>query len=85
MRPCPDCKSENIYKYKKMIDAEGGHGPDLLPKLSKGVLKSAKMFPVLCADCGLLRFFSSDEAREKLKESEHWEKFNYSNLQNKSE
>jgi predicted Zn-ribbon and HTH transcriptional regulator len=72
MKPCPECKSENIYKFKKLIDAEGGHGPDLLPKLSSGIFKPAKLLPVLCGDCGYVRYFAAKEALKELIHSEHW-------------
>lgn len=72
MKPCPECNSDKVYRYKEEIDAEGGHGPDLLPKLASGILKSAKFLPVVCAECGYLRFFASKEAAGRLETSEHW-------------
>lgn len=47
MKPCPECNSDKVYRYKKTIDAEGGHGPDLLPKLASGWFSSAKFLPVV--------------------------------------
>lgn len=72
MKPCPECNSNKVYRYKEEIDAQGGHGPDLLPKLASGILKSAKFLPVVCAECGYLRFFASKEATSRLETSEHW-------------
>jgi transcriptional regulator with XRE-family HTH domain len=72
MKPCPECNSDKIYRYKEEIDAEGGHGPDLLPKLASGILKSAKFLPVVCAECGYVRFFASEEAMGRLESSKHW-------------
>lgn len=73
MRPCPECYSNKIYRYKKDVDASGGYGPDLLPKLNTSWLSAAKFLPVICADCGLVRFYASDESRQILKSSEHWD------------
>ncbi len=72
MKICSDCGSEKVYKFKEDINAEGGHGPDLLPKLASGMFASAKFLPVVCADCGSVKFYASEEARGKLKDSKHW-------------
>lgn len=74
MKSCTECGSENTYRFKKYIDAEGGHGPDLLPKLAPSTFTSAKFVPVVCGDCGSVKFYASEEARIKLKNSEHWER-----------
>ncbi|HSH03458.1 MAG TPA: hypothetical protein VLL52_13130 [Anaerolineae bacterium] len=71
---CPECQSTEIYRYKKLIDSAGGAGPILLPKLNPNFLSEAKMIPVVCADCGYIRFYASLEATEKLRTSDHWEK-----------
>ena len=72
MKPCSVCKSENIYQYKKPVEF-GGFGGELLPDLAPGMFSVASFIPVICADCGHIRFFASKEAREKLQTSEHWE------------
>lgn len=72
MKPCPECNSENVYRYKKFIDSAGGYGPELLPKLKPGYFSFAKILPVLCGDCGYVRYYASDKAREKLKDSKDW-------------
>ena len=72
MKPCPECNSEKVYRYKKHIAAIGGDGPDLLPKLGSGLFSSAKFLPVVCAECGYVRYYASEEARNKLEASEHW-------------
>ncbi|GLR72223.1 hypothetical protein [Agaribacter marinus] len=51
-----------------------GHGPDPLPKLAPSAFSSAKFVPVVCGDCGSVKFYAAEEARAKMKESEHWEK-----------
>ena len=73
MKPCPECGSSKVYKYEKLIDAEGGYGPDLLPKLAPGFFSTAKLLPVVCLDCGYIRFYAAKEARYNLEESKHWE------------
>ncbi len=71
MTPCPECKSEKVYQYKEYIDATT-IGGELLPKLASGMFSSAKIRPVVCGNCGFLRYFVSDEALEKLKVSQYW-------------
>jgi predicted nucleic-acid-binding Zn-ribbon protein len=73
MKACPECGSNKVYRYKKEIDAGGGYGPDLLPKLNPRFLGFAKFLPVVCKECGLIRYYLSEESREKLGSSEHWE------------
>jgi predicted nucleic-acid-binding Zn-ribbon protein len=73
MKPCPECQSNNIYRYKKYIDATGAYGPDLLPKLAPGMFSSAKILPVVCIDCGYVRFYADKESRYNLQDSKHWE------------
>lgn len=74
MKPCPECKSNNIYQYEKLIDSEGAYGPHLLPKLASGWFSSAKILPVVCAECGYIRLFAAKEARHNLDSSENWVK-----------
>ena len=71
MKTCSECKSENMYKYKEYIDSEAGYSA-LLPKLASGMLSTAKILPVICADCGTVKLYASEEARGKLETSKHW-------------
>ena len=71
MKPCPECKSNNIFQYKGYIDTTT-IGGELLPKLASGMFSSAKIRPVVCVDCGFLRFYASKAALEKLEPSKHW-------------
>jgi predicted nucleic-acid-binding Zn-ribbon protein len=73
MKACPECGSNKVYRYKENVDAGGGYGPNLLPKLNPSWLSFPKFLPVLCKDCGLVRFYASEETREKLGSSNHWE------------
>jgi len=63
MKTCPECNSNNVFRYKKAIDSQGGYGPELLPKLAQGIFSSAKILPVVCADCGYVRFYAAQQAR----------------------
>jgi len=71
MAPCPECKSEEVYQYKDYIDTTT-IGGELLPKLASSIFSSAKIRPVVCGNCGFLRYFVSNEALDKLKVSKHW-------------
>ena len=71
MNTCPECDSRDIYRYKEEIDTTTISG-ELLPKLGSGMFTSAKVRPVICANCGNLRFYLSKAAIEKMKTSEHW-------------
>ena len=73
MKPCPECKSENIYQCKEFVDTTT-IGGELLPKLSSSMFASAKILPVICGDCGYLRNFVSKEALDKLDGAKTWEK-----------
>ncbi|KAA3663570.1 MAG: hypothetical protein DWQ04_10150 [Chloroflexi bacterium] len=72
MTPCSECNSNEVYQYHKPVAAMGGYGPDLLPKLASGIFSGAKLLPVVCAECGYIRFYASKEARAKLRDSKHW-------------
>ncbi|MCP3998893.1 MAG: helix-turn-helix transcriptional regulator [bacterium] len=71
MSPCPECRSDRVFQYKDPVQTTTISG-ELLPKLATRSLASAKMRPVVCGDCGLLRFFVEDEALRKLSSSQHW-------------
>ena len=71
MKRCPDCDSTNRYAYTGHVDMTT-IGGDLIPKLG-GILRSAKVRPVVCADCGLLAWYAGTEVIEKLRTSKHWE------------
>lgn len=73
MKPCPVCKSDDIYQYREYFEYTGV-GEELLPKLGKGVFGAAKICPFVCGDCGNIRLMASSETRELLSESEHWKK-----------
>lgn len=70
MTPCPHCRSERVFKSERAVDSTT-IGGELVPKLGSA-FSSAKMRAVVCADCGLLRYFVEPEARQKLDTSKHW-------------
>lgn len=71
MSPCPECRSDHVFQYKDPVQTTTISG-ELLPKLATRSLASAKMRPVVCGNCGFLRFFVEDEALRKLSSSQHW-------------
>jgi len=71
--PCPNCDGGNVFVTKKDVSAGGGHAPNYLPDLG-GFLSAEKLSVALCSDCGLMRFFATRTAREKLRESEKWKR-----------
>lgn len=71
MSPCPECSSEHVYQSQTLVETTT-IGGELLPKLATRKLSAAKMRPVVCGDCGFLRYFVDSEALSKLRSSEHW-------------
>ena len=71
MSPCPECRSDHVFQCKTLVETTT-IGGELLPKLATQRLSAAKMRPVVCGDCGFLRYFVDDEALRKLSESKHW-------------
>ena len=70
--PCPHCGSKEVYKSDDEISAGGNYAPDFLPGLGRWYA-SATFTLVVCRNCGLTRFFASEEARTKLPKSGKWE------------
>jgi predicted nucleic-acid-binding Zn-ribbon protein len=75
--PCLNCGAKTLYRSRE-VSASGGYGPDLLPGLGRaiaGLIKTSGRFTlVVCADCGLARFFATAEARSRLADSRDWAK-----------
>jgi hypothetical protein len=55
------------------MSSGGGYAPNYLPGLGR-VWRTARFDVIVCRDCGLTRWFASDEAREKLNDSGMWER-----------
>lgn len=70
MKPCPVCKSDEIYQYKEYFQYTGA-GEELLPNLGS-MFNVATICPFVCADCGYIRLMASSEAREKMTDSDYW-------------
>lgn len=64
-RTCPACGAQEMYTTQ--TGANGGHGPALLPGLSR-FLKPAKLEIVLCGRCGHVSFYATKASLEKLQE-----------------
>ena len=73
MKPCPQCKSDEIYQHNEYFEYTGV-GEQLLPGLATGLFSAAPICPVVCFDCGYIRIFTSEESRSKLKSSIDWKK-----------
>jgi len=69
--PCPNCGGGNLFMANKDVSSGGGYAPNYLPGLS-GMLAQEKFKVVVCADCGLARFFARSSATSKLAESSKW-------------
>jgi len=69
MKPCPECKSEKVYKCTDPISIGG---VSLLPGLNSGLFSPAEYVVVVCGECGYVRNYASREARNKLEASEYW-------------
>jgi len=68
--PCPNCNGTHLHESKP-ISSGGGYAPNYLPGLGKFIV-SARFILVLCSECGLTRFFASEEARRGLRETAKW-------------
>jgi predicted nucleic-acid-binding Zn-ribbon protein len=73
--PCPNCGGKTLYRSRE-VNASGGYGPDFLPGLGQviaGFIRTSGKFTlVVCADCGLTRFFAGTEPRARLADSKDW-------------
>lgn len=70
--PCPNCEGKNVYLNKKGISGSG-HAANYLPGLG-GFMQFAKLYPAICKDCGLVRFFVDESTQSKLVDSSKWER-----------
>ena len=73
MTPCPECHSEKVYKFTKTIETNPECLPHMLPKLGSGLTFYSEFVPVVCEDCGYIRYFADEKARSKLSTSKYWE------------
>ncbi len=66
---CPECSGSNLFCTE--TNSGGGYGPILLPGLGR-FLRMAKFRVVVCADCGLTRFYAEPNALAKLPAANAW-------------
>ena len=66
---CPECDGHSLYHTTARSGS--GYGPVLLPGLGR-FLRMADFHVVVCADCGLTRFYAAQDARSKLRTSKRW-------------
>lgn len=71
---CPECGSDQVYKFTKTIETNPECLPHMLPKLGSGLTFYAEFVPVVCADCGYIRYFADEKARKKLADSAFWQR-----------
>ncbi len=64
-KTCPSCGSREIYRRE--VQARGGHGPDLLPKLG-GFFRGPKFELYACGTCGCTQMFVPEELLPALRE-----------------
>ena len=70
-KQCPECDGHSLYQASTCSGSP--HGPRLLPGLGS-FLSFAKMKVVVCADCGLTRFYASEDARSQLGGVRRWQR-----------
>jgi len=70
MKSCPECGSNEVDRYDGEVQMYGG-AEDLLPGLG-GMVSSSKACPVMCGECGHLRFFIAPTSLAKRKRATQW-------------
>jgi hypothetical protein len=65
----PHCGGTELYVRR--LPSDGEQGPYLLKGLG-GFLHFADLDVVVCAGCGLTRFFAEPEARRRVRENQDW-------------
>ena len=68
-RACPGCGGQSLHQTTTA--SAGPYGPALLPGLGR-FFHTAEFNVVVCADCGLTRFYAEPAARAKLRTSNRW-------------
>jgi hypothetical protein len=68
---CPHCGGNDLYSRR--LSSAGSHGPHLLQGLG-GFLHYAEFDVVVCASCGLTRFFAEPQARQNVKTNASWKR-----------
>jgi predicted nucleic-acid-binding Zn-ribbon protein len=68
-RICPECGGPNLHHT--LTASAGPYGPALLRGLGS-LFHTPKFQVVVCADCGLTRFYAEPSARANLTGSSRW-------------
>lgn len=71
LSPCPECRSEDVRRHVDVVDSST-IGGQLFPGLAPGRFSSARLRVVACPDCGNVRFFLDEEARDRLRSAPTW-------------
>lgn len=74
MNTCQVCGSNEIYLHEDYFRDKGGTGETVLPGLGSNALFVAKIRTSVCQNCGLVRIFASEDARNKLATSKGWKR-----------
>jgi predicted nucleic-acid-binding Zn-ribbon protein len=69
MKPCPHCAGTELYARR----LTSGSDPYLLKGLGR-FLRLAEFDVVVCAGCGLTRFFAEPEARRNARSNAAWKR-----------
>ncbi|HTU90338.1 MAG TPA: hypothetical protein VMF69_09710 [Gemmataceae bacterium] len=69
LKSCPNCGGGELYHRR--LSSAGAYGPQLLAGLGS-FLHYADFDVVVCADCGMTRFFAEPEARKNVRSHDEW-------------
>jgi hypothetical protein len=69
-KSCPHCAGTELYTRRVTSAADN---MELLRGLGR-FFHYAEFDLVVCAGCGLTRFFAEPDARQKLRSTEHWKR-----------
>jgi predicted nucleic-acid-binding Zn-ribbon protein len=70
-KPCPHCAGTELYTRR--ISSGAGEGIYLLRGLGS-FLHFAEFDVVVCAGCGLTRFFAEPDARQNVRSNKDWKR-----------
>jgi hypothetical protein len=74
MKVKPNCSNcGGIYIFVNTEGIPGNVYANYLLGLG-GTLYFAKLYPTICQDCGLVRFFTNDDAISKLNAAKQWKR-----------
>ncbi|HEX7863012.1 MAG TPA: hypothetical protein VF773_21960 [Verrucomicrobiae bacterium] len=68
---CPECGGAELFSTE--VSSYGGYGPVLLPGLHSW-MSYPNFEVVVCAGCGLTRFYAEEKARTKLSSTKQWKR-----------